>query len=63
MSLLTVEQMKLLLDLLKYETVAEDGRYRMVKRVNGYREGECGKIQAALSMMIEAKYRVSGRPA
>lgn len=57
--LLTNEQILALLDLLKYETVAEDGRYRMVKRVDGYREGEPGKIQALLSVMLEAKSRAA----
>lgn len=55
--MLTLEQLQLLLDLLRYETVAEFDSYRVVKRTHGYRDGEAGKIQAVLSVMIEAKVR------
>ena len=60
--LLSVKQLQFLLTELSFETVSEfDGRYRVQRKTNGYREGDPGKIQAALSVMLEAKAREEGR--
>jgi hypothetical protein len=56
--LLTADDLQFLLEELSYETVIEETdefRFRVQKRTFGYREGRVGKIQAMLSMMLQAK--------
>ncbi len=61
--ILTADQIKFLLEQLRFETVAEwdAGRFRVQHSQSGYRDGIAGKCQAALSVMLEAKMRVAGR--
>ena len=51
--ILSAEQIRFLLDLVSYKTVAEFDGYRVQKKTHGYQEGEAGKIQAALSIYLQ----------
>lgn len=54
--ILSVEQIRFLLNELGYKTSYEfGGRYRLQEKVSGYQEGDVGKIQAYLSVILEAK--------
>jgi hypothetical protein len=57
--MLTVEEIRILMEELAWETVLDETnnfRYRIQRRGHGYSERpEIGRIQAALSIMLEAK--------
>lgn len=61
--MLTSEEIRAILRLLEWKTVAEfdSGRSRVVQRTSGYsEEAEVGRLQAKLSIMLEVATR-SGR--
>lgn len=61
---LTAEEVRILLASLKWEKVAEfDGRYMVARRRAGYSENSAiAKIEAKLSIMLEAAARVERLP-